>query len=164
MLNQFTYFFRVVEALANLIWWKYIIDNAISKTSPYHCKDPEKHRILGLGPTRISAVNIGGTSIHSGLGDIKPWIKLLGLSDKSKATVRNTLSEVKFQLLMNCQWYQMIYGSVLIQGCRKFFLMIIEKLFAGLLVMTVGNFPQLPPVLGKFIFSPFSDKDSMKHL
>ena len=30
--------------------------------------------------------------------------------------------------------------------------------------MTVGDFLQLPPVLGKFIFSPFSDKDSMKHL
>ena len=72
MLNQFTYFFRVVEALANLIWWKYIIDNAISKTSLYHCKDPEKHRIPLLGPTRISAVNIGGKTIHSGLGDIKP--------------------------------------------------------------------------------------------
>ena len=42
--------------------------------------------------------------------------------------------------------------------------MIIEKVFAGLLVMTVGNFPQLPPDLGKFIFSPFSDKDSMKRL
>ena len=47
---------------------------------------------------------------------------------------------------------------------QEIFLMIIEKVFAGLLVMTVGNFPQLPPVLGKFIFSPFSDKDSMKRL
>ena len=42
--------------------------------------------------------------------------------------------------------------------------MIIEKAFAGLSVMTVGDFLQLPPVLVKFIFSPFSDKDSMKHL
>ena len=42
--------------------------------------------------------------------------------------------------------------------------MIIEKAFDGLSVMTVGDFLQLPPVLGKFIFSHFSDKDSMKHL
>ena len=30
--------------------------------------------------------------------------------------------------------------------------------------MTVSNFLQLPPVRVKFIFSQFSDKDSMKHL
>ena len=40
--------------------------------------------------------------------------------------------------------------------------MIIEKAFAGLSFMTVGDFLQLPPVT--FIFSPFSDKDIMKHL
>ena len=47
------------------------IYNAISKTLLYHCKDPEKPRVLFLGPTGISAVNKGGTTIHSGLV-IKP--------------------------------------------------------------------------------------------
>ena len=47
---------------------------------------------------------------------------------------------------------------------QEIFMMIVEKAFAGLSVMTVGDFLQLPPVLGKFIFSPFSDKDSMKRL
>ena len=67
-----------------------IIYNAILKTLLYHCKDPEKPRVLLLGPTGISAVNIGGTTIHSGLG-IKPGIKLLGLNDKCKAALRNKL-------------------------------------------------------------------------
>ena len=65
-----------------------VIYNAISKTLLYHSKDPEKPRVLMLGPTGISAVNIGGTTIHSGLG-IKPGAKLLGLNDKSKAALRN---------------------------------------------------------------------------
>ena len=69
-----------------------VIYNAISKTLLYHCKDPEKPRVLLLGPTGISAVNIGRTTIHSGLG-IKPGIKLLSLNDKSKAALRNSLSE-----------------------------------------------------------------------
>ena len=34
-------------------------------------------------------------TIRSGLG-IKPGTKLLGLNDKSKATLRNRLSEVKY--------------------------------------------------------------------
>ena len=41
-----------------------------------------------LEPTGISAVNIGRTTIHSGLG-IKPGAKLLGLNDKSKAALIN---------------------------------------------------------------------------
>ena len=48
-----------------------LIYNAISKTLLYHCKDPEKPRVLFLGPAGISAVNKGGTTIHSGLV-IKP--------------------------------------------------------------------------------------------
>ena len=46
----------------------------------------------------MSGVNIGGTTIHSGLG-IKPGIRLLGLNEKSKAAVRNKLSEVKLLII-----------------------------------------------------------------
>ena len=47
---------------------------------------------------------------------------------------------------------------------QEIFMMIIEKAFAGSSVMTVGDFLQLPPVVGEFVLSPFPDKDSMKHL
>ena len=43
------------------------IHNTASKTFLYLCKDPEKPRVLLLGPTGILAVNIGGTTLHSGL-------------------------------------------------------------------------------------------------
>ena len=44
-----------------------IIYNDISKTLLYHCKHPEKPRFLLLGPSGISEVNMGGTTIHFGL-------------------------------------------------------------------------------------------------
>ena len=69
-----------------------VIYNAISKTLLYHSKDTEKPRVLMLGPTGISAVNISRITIHSGLG-IKPGAKLLGLNDKSKAALRNRLHQ-----------------------------------------------------------------------
>ena len=43
-------------------------------------------------------------------------------------------------------------------------MMIPGKAFAVLSVMTIADLLQLPPVRGKFIFSQFSDKGSMKHL
>ena len=46
----------------------------------------------------------------------------------------------------------------------EIFMMVPEKVFAGLSVVTVADLLQLPPVSGKLIFSQFSDKDSMKHL
>ena len=46
------------------------IYQAISKELLYHSKEPDKPRVFLLGPTGISAVNIGRTTIHSRL-DIK---------------------------------------------------------------------------------------------
>ena len=71
---------------------------AITKAFVYHCKDSGKSRVLLLEPTGISAVNIGGTTIGSDLG-IKSKTNLLGLNDKSKAVLRNRLSEVKLLMI-----------------------------------------------------------------
>ena len=90
------------------------MSNVISKTFLYHCKDPEKLRVLLLEPTGISVVNIGETSINSGHG-IKPGIKLLDLNDKCKAVLRNRLPKV-----INLIIGQVIYGPILIQGLEKY--------------------------------------------
>ena len=57
----------------------------------------------------------------------------------------------------------MIYGHILIRGWEKY-LMIYEKVFAGLSVLTVADLLQLPPVREKLMFSRGWDKDSMKNL
>ena len=44
-----------------------VICNAISETLFYHCNDPEIPRVFLPGPIGISAVNIGGFTIHFGL-------------------------------------------------------------------------------------------------
>ena len=53
----------------------------MSKELLYHSKEPDRPRVLLLDPTGTSAANIGGKTIHSGLG-IKAEVKLLGLSDR----------------------------------------------------------------------------------
>ena len=44
------------------------------------------------------------------------------------------------------------------------FMMIAEKAFASLFVMTLADLLQLSPVKEKLIFSQFSDEDSVKQL
>ena len=129
----------------------------------YHCKDPEKPRVLLLGTTGISAVNIGGTTIHSGLV-IKPGTKLLGLNDKSKTGLRNRLSKVKLLITDELSMVSSDLWTDIDSRLGEIFVIIPQKAFADLSVMAVADLLQLPPVRGKPIFSKFSDKDSMKHL
>ena len=51
--------------------------------------------VLLFGPIGTSATNVGGAITHSGFG-IKSGSKLLRLTEKSKAALRNKLSELKF--------------------------------------------------------------------
>ena len=75
-----------------------VIYNATWKALLSHCKDLEKPRFPLPGLTGISPVNIGWITIYSGLGT-KPGLELFGLNDKSKSTLRNRLSEVKFLVI-----------------------------------------------------------------
>ena len=116
----------------------------------YHCKDPEKPKVLLLGPTRISAVSLSGTTIHSGLG-IKPGTKLLGLNDKSKAALRNRLSEVKLLIIDELSMVSRDLKTDIDSRLGEIFMIVPEKTFAGLSVMTVAELLQLPPVRGNFL-------------
>ena len=91
MLNQFTYYFLGSGGTSkfHLVKVRY---KEKSKTFIYHCMVPENPR--ELGPTGMPTVDIGGTTIYFGFG-IKPGTELLGLNDKSKAALKNSLSEVK---------------------------------------------------------------------
>ena len=99
----------------------------------YHCKDPEKLRVFLLGPTRISAVTKGGTTNHSGVA-IKPGTKLLGLNDKSKAALRNRLSEVKLLIIDELSIASNDLWRDIDSSLGGIFMMIPEKAFAGLSV------------------------------
>ena len=114
----------------------------------YHCSDPEKPRVLVLRTTEISAVNIGGTNIYSGLG---PKFETKVLVEMTNLYYIKRLSEVK--LLTDFD-----------SNLREIFMMIPEKAFPCLSVTNVADFLQLSPVRGKLIFSKFSNNYSVKHL
>ena len=110
-----------------------VIYSAISKTLLYICKDPEEPKVLLLGSTGISAVNIGSTTIHYGLG-IKLRIILLGFNNKAKAALRNMLSKVKFLIIDKLSMVSSDLWTDIDSRLGEIFMMIPEKAFAGLSV------------------------------
>ena len=121
------------------------------KTVLDHCKVPEKPRALLLGPRGI-AVNLGGTIIHAGLG-IKSGTKLLGLNAISKDALRNRLLDVKFFIIDELSMVSSNLWTGIDSRLGEIFMMILEKVFAALSVLTLADLLQLTPVRGKLIFS-----------
>ena len=123
-----------------------VIYNVISK----HCfiivrtlRNQEFFQLQGYqGLTGISTVNIGGTTIHSGLA-IKPGTKLLGLNNKSKAVLINRLSEVKVLIIDELSMVSSGLWTDIDSRLGEIFMMIPEKAFVGLSVMTVADLLQL---------------------
>ena len=67
----------------------------------------------------------------SGFG-IKPGMKLLGLNDRSKATLRNRLSQVKFLIIDELFIISSGLWTDADSRLGEIFLMILKKLFFGL--------------------------------
>ena len=83
---------------------------ALTKTL-YRLNNPEKVPVILLSPTGVFAVNINGTTIHSGLG-ITGRGKYNKLGHKQKAYLRNKLSELK---VINIDEISMVSGALFYQ-------------------------------------------------
>ena len=73
------------------------------------------------------------------------------------------LSEVKVLIIDELSMVSSDLWGAIDSRLGEIFMMIPEKAFTGLSVMTVADLLQLPPVRGKLIFSQCSDKYSMKY-
>ena len=118
-----------------------------------------KPKVLLLALTGVAAVNIDGTTIHSALhipvgyfGRNPP-----GLSHKMKSSLRNKYLELKVLVI---DQISMVYNDLLfdihlslveIFGCLE------NKPFAGLTVITIKDFLQLPPIRGRPVYMHYGN-------
>ena len=107
--------------------------------------------MLLLGPTGISAININGTTIYSGLG-ITSNGKYNKLGHKQKAYLRNKLRELKVTIIDEISmvsselFYQVHSRLIEIFDCKT------DEPFAGIPIIVCGDLYQLPPVKGVPIY------------
>lgn len=111
--------------------------------------EPNKQRILVLAPTGVAAINVDGTTIHSGL-TIPTRGKLFPLSDKSKTSLRLKLSCV--ELIMNDE-ISMVNSRLFKDiDLRLREVFACDKPFGGKPIILCGDQYQLPPVNGRPIY------------
>ena len=104
----------------------------------YNGDEPDKPRVLLITPTGVAAVNIDGTTIHSGLG-INCKGQFYPLNDKQKASLWNKFPERmlliidEISLVSWTLFYQINLQLIEITGINKPF-------GGGLSVIACGDF------------------------
>ena len=122
----------------------------LTKSLLYHSNNPEKVSVLLLGTSGISAVNINGITVHSGLG-ITSHGKYDKLGNKQKGHLRNMLSELKviiideIPMVSSELFYQVHSRLIEVFDCKT-------NMSFGTPIIVCGDLYQLPPVKGVSIY------------
>ena len=118
-----------------------------------------KPKVLLLAPTGDAAVNIDGTTIPTSLRiPVGKYGKNLPrLNDINRSALRNKLCELKALIIdeifmvSNLQLLYIHLRLVEIFGCSD------NVPFAGITIITVGDFYQLPPVQQRSVYAEYRD-------
>ena len=136
-----------------------VLYQSLSEAFSYRNSELEKAKVLLLAPTDVGAINIGGTTIHTGLnipvGSSGKHLPLL--SDKMRSMLRNKLSEVKVLIFDEVS---MVSNDLLLHIHLRLTEIFASKgnfPFAGFTVIAVGDFLQLPPVRARPIYTEYKN-------
>ena len=113
--------------------------------------DNSKAKVMLLAPTGVAAININGTTIHTGLGI--PCTNFHQLSDRQRTNLRIKLENVSAIFIDESS---MVSAKLLLQTHQRLceiFGTSDSIPFAGKTVIVSGDLYQLPPVLAKPVFS-----------
>ena len=132
---------------------------SLTKTLSYRSLNAEKPKVLLTAPTGVAAVNIDGTTIHTALGlPVGRFGKTIPkLSDKRRTALRNRLCDVRvliideISMVSNLQLLHIHLRLIEVFGCND------TIPFAGLTIIAVGDFYQLPPVQQRTVYADYKD-------
>ena len=135
------------------------IYHSLTKTLSYRAMSLEKPKVLLVAPTGVAAVNIDGTTIHTALGlPVGHFGKdIPRLNDRKRTALRNKLCELRvliideISMVSNLQLHYIHLRLIEIFGCSD------NVPFAGLTIIAVGDFYQLPPVQQRTVYADYKD-------
>ena len=135
------------------------IFQSLNKLMSYHAGDAEKVKVMMIALTGVAAVNVDGATIHSAMGipvgNFRQSIPKL--NDKNKSKLRNLLSSLKVILIDEVSMVDQFLIIHVHQRLTEVFGTSEELPFAGLPVISCGDFYQLPPINKRPIFAEYKD-------
>ena len=136
-----------------------VLYQSLSKTFSYRNSELEKAKVLLLAPTGVAAINMGGTTINTGLNiPVGCFGKHLPpLSDKMRSMLRNRLSEVKVIIIDKVS---MVSNDLLLHIHLRLTEIFVSKgnfPFARITVIALGDFLQLPPVRTRPVYAEYKN-------
>ncbi|XP_066915086.1 uncharacterized protein [Clytia hemisphaerica] len=126
------------------------IYHSLSKLLMYRGGEPTKERILVLAPTGVAAINVNGTTIHTGL--IIPTTDFFPLNASSKSNLQKKLSCVEIIMIDEVSMVPSRLFRNIDERLRKIF--DVDKPFGGKSVLLCGDLYQLPPIFRDLIYKP----------
>ena len=136
-----------------------VLHQSLTKILSYGNVSLDKPKVLFMAPTGVAAINIDGTTIHNALNiPINQFGKKISpLSDKMRSSLRSKLSDLKVSITDEIS---MASNDLLFHvhlRLTEIFGSVNDQLFAGVSVITVDDFFQLPPVGGKPVYANYKD-------
>ena len=128
-----------------------------TKTFRHGPQDPNQPSVLLLAPTGVAAINIAGNTINSGLAIPKDNFPghIAKMSDQRRTHLRTQLSHLKLIVIDEISMVSNAKIRLVHERLQEIFCTPDSLLFAGLSVVVVGDFYQLPPVRERMIFAPY---------
>jgi len=141
------------------------IYHTAAKTFRHACMNPELPTVLLMAPTGVSAININGTTINTGLAIPKDTSdNLPAMSDQKKTQMRLTFSELKLLIIDEISMVANITLLHVHQRLKQVFGTANLQLFAGISIIAVGDLYQLPPIRRKLVFQNYkNDTHNLYH-
>ena len=136
-----------------------VLYQSLTKILSYGNVSLDKSKALLMAPTGVAAINIDGATIHTALNiPISQFGKKLSpLSEKMRLSLRNKLSDLKVIIIDKIS---MVSNDLLFHihlRLTEIFGSLNDQPFAGVSVISVGDFLQLPPVGGKPVYANYKD-------
>ena len=138
------------------------IDASLNKTLNYKSQNLDTPKVLKMAPTGVAASNIDGSTIHSSLGIPVNCqaMQIPKLSNKRRSELRLKYEDLKVIIIDEIS---MVSNKLLLHMHQRLLDIFgyannCDKPFAGLTIIVVGDFYQLPPVLQRPVFADYYDE------
>ena len=122
----------------------------MSKVLAYKSDELEKPRIIKLAPTGIAAINISGTTVHTGLNI--PIGKFRSMADKYKVAIKNKLRHVQLIIIDEISMVSSQHLLNIHTRICEIFGVNDDTPFGGKSIIVCGDLYQLPPIFPSPVF------------